>query len=210
VATFAVSGSGARNRLWQWASPALLVVALASCSTNATNTTTSTRPSLDLKAVVLTVRELPPGYSAAPLADSGIPPCNFEHELTSGAVDRVQVVFASATDAPFFSELLVGQPADRVATAYSKSVERLRGCHSFDTGANGLGKMTGRPFAFPSVGDASAGFRFVVTAGIEVPQWLVVARFGDAVAAFNGIGGSAPQFEKLVRAASAKITQASV
>jgi hypothetical protein len=209
--TVAVSHSAARHRVWQWASLVLLVVALASCSTSATKTTTSTRPSIpNLKAVLLTARELPPGYSAVPLDDSGIPPCEFEHVLTRGAVDRVQSVFGSATDAQFFSELLVGQPADRVATAYSKSVERLRSCHSFDTGTNGLGKMTGRVFAFPSVGEASAGFRFVVTAGIEVPQYLVVARFGNTVAAFNGIGGTASQFERLVKKASVKMTRASV
>ncbi len=73
----------------------LLSVVAAACSATGSNAPTSTRPQTpDLKAMLVTARELPPGYSAAP-ADSGIPPCNFQQVLTDGAVGRAQVSFAS-------------------------------------------------------------------------------------------------------------------
>jgi len=157
----------------------------------------------------VTARELPTGYSAA-RADSGIPPCNFQQVLTDGAVGRAQVSFASdsASELVFFTELLVAQTEERVDAQYSRTVARLKGCRRFDTGESDLGTMTGQPITLPRVGESSAGFRFVVSVGgVNVPQYLVVARFASVEAAFTGLGGNTVEFERLIAVASADLAR---
>lgn len=201
----------ARQRLAHpWLLVVLLGVVAAGCSATGSNAPTSTRPQIpNLRAMLVTARELPPGYSAAP-TDSGIPPCNFQQVLTEGAVGKTQVSFASDSTGVLvaFTELLVAQPAERVDAQYSRTVARLKGCRRFDTGESGLGTMTGQPITLPRVGESSAAFRFVVSVGgVGVPQYLVVARFGSVVAAFTGIGGNTAEFERLIKVASADLAK---
>jgi hypothetical protein len=194
------------TRVWRWVC-LLLLVTLAACSTSG-NKVTKTQPSIpDLRAALLAPRQLPRGYSTAPSIDSGIPPCNFERALTAGALRRVQASFGSATlGTTVFTELLVAQLSQRTRAVYSNAVERLKGCRDFDTGEGGIGRMKGRAYPFPSVGDASAGFLFVVTVGgVNVSQYLVVARFKGVVASFTGLGGGTAGFEECVKAATIKI-----
>ena len=187
----------------------VLAVVLGACSTSRTATATSIGSSVfNPKAGLLRVRELPIGYSVAPLSDRGIAPCGFEQPLTSDAIRQAEGVFGSGNTGAFFSELLVVLPAEDVPKAYSEGAGRLNKCHRFATGESGLGPMTGGPFAFPLVGSASAGYRFVVrVGGVEVAEYLVIARFGRVLAAFIEIGGGRGEFEALIRRASTDIVR---
>jgi hypothetical protein len=155
----------------------------------------------------MAAHQMPRGYAATASADSGIAPCHFEQVITTGALRTVRASFASTTlGATVFSELLVAQLKERTKATFSKAVERLRSCHRFATGESGLGPMIGQAFPFPSVGEASAGFVFVVSiGGVKIPQYLDVARFEGVLTTFSGIGGSTSQFETLLKTASAKI-----
>ena len=204
-------GSYVRRLAHPWLLVLPLSIVAAACSANGSNASTSTRPQVpDLRALLVTAHEIAPGYSAAAPTDSGISPCNFQQVLTDGAVGKSQASFASdsASEMVTFTELLVAQPGERVDAQYSRTVARLKGCRRFDTGQAGLGTMTGQPITLPRVGESSAAFRFVVTiGGVNVPQYLVVARFASVVAAFTGIGGNTSEFERLIKVASADLAK---
>ncbi len=153
------------------------------------------RPVLDLSDAVLTLADLPPGWSAmAPgMSGSGFRICG-EEQGPSGNGDAVEVRFQRSQSGPFVFQSLLPLPPGYGPAAMMLLRDIFHPCEwdEFDPeGGIAAGRLSDLPF--PGVGDDHIALRL----DLEMPVFslqgdIVVIRRGDAVAILVHLAAGAP------------------
>ena len=175
----------------------------------------SASPATDLNKALLTLSDMPPGWSPdtqSPDSASDAPSCSpLKDGLWKHLPQSAEADFSQSDTGPFLLELLAGGSADQANTAMQALIKATGQCTTFtqktDSGTN---TWSLAPLSFPSYGDATYAFRLSITAdmGISAGGDVVIVRKGGVLAQITVYGlGSVPvaMVEDLVTKAVAKL-----
>jgi hypothetical protein len=216
----------------------LLVLGVASCGSSSKAarssetveaTTTTTKPPLtqaQIDTALLTLNDLPAGYSTAPdsssdsSSDSGFCPgaaAALPNGLTKKTNPQGSVQYEQTQLGPIIAEAVAA--VDDGPTAFSAAKSAMDLCLSAPwttTDSKGeVSTFTMAPMSFPPHGSDQAAYKITASAtGVQADMDMVVIRVGDALMLLGGMGttsilGSHPldisQFTTVVDTAVAKI-----
>lgn len=180
---------------------------------SSTTTTTQAAPTLNVKAMLLTLDEMPTGWTAQSTGGSGasgVTGCS--DKKLPGFAKAAQASFGDPSGLPTWDEALVASP--NAESEVTSGLSELSACHSLTIPASSgqpAVTLAAAPVSFPMIGDQSGAFAFSGTLeGLNFVVYVVLARFGTVVAGFDygNLGSDVSGFQALVSKASTKIKAA--
>ncbi len=168
-----------------------------------------------LSARLLSVSDLPAGWSQTPVNNSAVQsssPCFPSTSTSPAGWTHADVAFVAGSATPSLSEVLATGP--QPGQIWQRLNATLGGCHSATLSVAGSkAAVSIAPLSFPRVGEASAAYAWTFTvAGMPFSVDLVAFRTGTYVGyiAYSGLGAPAvPTVRAFTDAAVAKATSGS-